>query len=135
MQAIHNEIGGFFFVYGHGGTGKTYLYKAILAAVRSQEKIALATTTSGIAALLLPGGRTAHSRFHIPINISDESTCEIKRGTQVAELLLKTSVILWDEVPMAHRNFLEALDRSLRDILRIQILIVLTNHLEERLWY
>ena len=120
MQAIHNETGGFFFVYGHGGTGKTHLYKAILAAVRSQEKIALATATLGIAALLLPGGRTAHSRFHIPINISDESTCEIKQGTQVAELLLKTSVILWDEAPMAHRNCLEALDRSLRDILHIQ---------------
>ncbi|XP_030963743.1 uncharacterized protein LOC115984893 [Quercus lobata] len=121
MQAIHNETGGFFFfIYGHGGTGKTHLYKAILAAVKSQEKIALATATSRIAALLLPGGRTAHSRFHIPINISDESTCEIKQGTQVAELLLKTSVILWDEAPMAHRNCLETLDRSLRDILRIQ---------------
>ena len=116
VQAIDNETGGFFFVYGHGGTGKTHLYKAILAAVRSQEKIALATATSGIAALLLPGGRTAHSRFHIPINIFDESTCEIKQGTQVAELLLKTSVILWDEAPMAHRNCLEALDRSLHDI-------------------
>ena len=96
-----------FFVYGHGGTAKTHLYKTILAGVRSQGKIALAIASSGIAALLLPGGRTAHSRFHIPININDESTCEIKQQTQVVELLLKTSVILWDEALMAHRNCLE----------------------------
>jgi hypothetical protein len=32
---------------------------------------------SGIAALLIPGGRTAHSRFAIPINIHETSTCEI----------------------------------------------------------
>ena len=120
MQAIATDSGGYFFVYGHGGTGKTHLYKTILAGVRSQGKIALATASSRIAALLVPGGRTAHSRFHIPININDESTCEIKQQTQVAELLLKTSVILWDEALMAHRNCLEAVDRSLRDILQIQ---------------
>lgn len=32
-----------FFIDGPGGTGKTFLYKAILATVRSQNKIALAT--------------------------------------------------------------------------------------------
>ncbi|KAL4626606.1 hypothetical protein ACB092_05G109200 [Castanea dentata] len=120
MQAIANEIDGFFLSTAMVELGRLDLYKAILAAVRSQEKIALAIATSGIAALLLPRGRTAHSRFYIPINIFDESTCEIKQGMQVTELLLKTSVILWDEAPMAHRNFLEALDRSLRDILRFQ---------------
>ena len=47
---------GMFFVYGHGGTGKIYLYRTILAAIRSKGKIALAVTSSSIAALLLPGG-------------------------------------------------------------------------------
>ena len=50
-----------FFVYGHGGTGKTYLYRTILVAVRSKGKIALAVASSGIVALLLPGGWIAHS--------------------------------------------------------------------------
>ena len=44
-----------FFVYGHGGTGKIYLYRTILAAIRSKGKIALAVTSSSIATLLLPG--------------------------------------------------------------------------------
>jgi hypothetical protein len=113
MEAVTLERGGMFFVYGHGRTGKTYLYRTILSAIRSEGKIALAIASSGIAALLLLGGRTAHSRFHIPINVNDDSTCDIKQRSQTAELLSKTSIILWDEAPMAHRNCFEALDRSL----------------------
>ncbi|KAL4606240.1 hypothetical protein ACB092_09G087600 [Castanea dentata] len=120
MEAVFSEGGGMFFVYGHCGTGKTYLYKTILAAVRSKGKIALAIASSGIATLLLPGGRTTHSRFHIPINVNDESTCEIKQKTQVADLLLKTSIIVWDEAPMANKNCFEVVNRSLQDILQIE---------------
>ena len=32
--------------------------------------------------------------------------------------MTKASLIIWDEAPMAHRNCFEAIDRSLRDILR-----------------
>ena len=72
MEVVFSESGGMFFVYGHGGTGKTYLYRTILTAVRSKGKIALVVASLGIAALLLPGGRTAHSRFYILINVNDE---------------------------------------------------------------
>jgi ATP-dependent DNA helicase PIF1 len=78
----------------------------------------LAVASCGIAALLLQGGRTAHSRFRIPLNINEESTCEIKQGSHLAELLKKTSLILWDEAPMANKHCFEALDKTLRDILR-----------------
>jgi len=43
--------------------------------------------------------------------------CEIKRGSDRAELLKQTSLIIWDEVPMQHRHVVEAVDRTLRDIL------------------
>ena len=39
----------------------TFLYRTLLADVRSKGFLALATTTSGIAASILPGGRTMHS--------------------------------------------------------------------------
>ncbi|KAL4609736.1 hypothetical protein ACB092_08G002900 [Castanea dentata] len=106
MEAIDTERRGMIFVYGFGGTGKTYLYRTILSGIRSKGKIALAVASSGIAALLLPGGRTAHSRFHIPINVNDDSTCDIKQRTQAAKLLSETSIILWDEALMAHRNYI-----------------------------
>jgi hypothetical protein len=64
---------GFFFVSGHGGTGKTFLWNAIIAKLRSQNKIVLAVASSGVASLLLPRGRTAHSRFKIPIDIDEKS--------------------------------------------------------------
>ncbi|WMV18299.1 hypothetical protein MTR67_011684 [Solanum verrucosum] len=41
---------------------------ALLAAVRFKGFTALATATSGVAASVLPGGRTAHSRFKLPLD-------------------------------------------------------------------
>lgn len=64
-----------FFVDGPGGTGKTFLYSLLLAYVRAQGKVALSVASSGIAALLMEGGRTAHSRFKIPVPANETSTC------------------------------------------------------------
>ncbi|XP_016178894.1 uncharacterized protein LOC107621385 [Arachis ipaensis] len=55
----------------------------------SRGKIVLNAASNEIASLLLPGGRTAHSRFSIPITITDESTCNIKHGSLKAELLIQ----------------------------------------------
>ncbi|KAK1400270.1 ATP-dependent DNA helicase [Heracleum sosnowskyi] len=120
IQSVEKEDGVLFFINGRGGTGKTFLWNTIIAKLRSNSKIVLAVATSGIAALLLPNGRTAHSRFHIPLDITAESTCEIRHGTQLAKLLLKTSLIIWDEAPMAHKHCFEALDMTLKDILRVR---------------
>lgn len=106
-----------FFIYGYGGTGKTFLWKTLSAAIRSKGHIVLNVASSGIASLLLTGGRTAHSRFSIPINLNEDSLCHIKPNSDVACLLKKTSLIIWDEAPMAHKHAFEALDRSLKDIL------------------
>ena len=54
---------------GPRGTGKTFIYRTLIAYYKSKGKIILATTSSGIAVTLLPGGRTAHSQFKIPINV------------------------------------------------------------------
>ena len=64
-----SKIKGKFFLDGPGGTGKTYLYRALLAKIRSTDRIVVATATSGIAASIMPGGRTAHSRFKNPIKL------------------------------------------------------------------
>uniref|UniRef100_A0A803PB99 ATP-dependent DNA helicase n=1 Tax=Cannabis sativa TaxID=3483 RepID=A0A803PB99_CANSA len=118
LQSVENEEGHLFFISGHGGTGKTFLWNTLIAKLRSESKIVLPVATSGIAALLLPNGRTAHSRFHIPLEVSAESTCEIRHGTLLSELLMKTSLIIWDEAPMENKYCFEALDKTLRDILR-----------------
>lgn len=80
-------------------------------------KIALAVAASGIASLLLPSGRTAHSRFNIPIDLSERSTCDIKKKSLLATLLEQTAIVIWDEASMSDKRCFECLDRSLRDIL------------------
>jgi hypothetical protein len=106
-----------YFIDGPGGTRKTFVYKAILARIRLQNHIALAVASSGIAAQLLPGARTAHSRLKLPILLTNASTCNIYVNSEYAKFIQTAKVILWDECPMMHRHAFEALDRSLRDIM------------------
>ena len=68
-----------FFLDGLGGAGKTFTYNAILSSVRAEGKVAIAVASSGIAALLLEGGRTAHSRFKIPVPCTADSSCFVDR--------------------------------------------------------
>ncbi|GJX03796.1 ATP-dependent DNA helicase PIF1-like protein [Tanacetum coccineum] len=78
IESVHNQRGQFYFVYGPCGTGKTFLYNTIIARLRTEIKIVLAVASSAIAALLLPGVRTAHSRFIIPLELLENNTCGIK---------------------------------------------------------
>lgn len=118
MQSIMSEQGRMFFLDAPGGTGKTFLLNLILATGRQQGKIILAVASSGIAATLLTGGRTAHSTFKIPLDLSKTETpsCSISRGTNRAELLNSCSAIIWDECTMSHKKSFEAVERLLRDI-------------------
>lgn len=45
-----------FFLYGHEGTGKTFIWKTLSSGIRSKGQIVLTVASSGIASLLLPGG-------------------------------------------------------------------------------
>ncbi|CAN1310135.1 ATP-dependent DNA helicase PIF1 [Linum perenne] len=121
MDAIETKKGKFFFVHGHGGTGKTFLYNCIISKVRSTGGIALVVASSGIAATLLPDGVTAHSRFKIPLEIDNLSTCTIKKGSDVAELLKSATLIVWDEAPMIHKLSFEAVDRTMCDIMNMPL--------------
>jgi hypothetical protein len=76
--------------------------------------------SSGIAALLLDGGRTAHSHFKIPVQgLNSTSTCYISRDFELAALLEAAVVIVWDEVVMMHMHVFEAVNKSLQDIMAI----------------
>ncbi|XP_061343385.1 uncharacterized protein LOC133289472 [Gastrolobium bilobum] len=101
-----------------GREGKTFIWNTLSTHVRSKAEIVLNVASSEIASLLLPRGRTTHSRFRIFIQITKDSTCNIKKNSTLAELLSKTKLIIWDEAPMVHRFCFEALDKTLRDVLR-----------------
>jgi hypothetical protein len=117
LSSVENDRGGMFMINGHGGTGKTFLYNVICSKLRSDGTIVLCIASSGIAALLLPGGRTAHSMFKIPIdNLSADSICSIPKNSMRADLMRVVKCIIWDEIVPQHRYAIEALDRTLRDL-------------------
>ena len=125
IESVYLEKQACIFIDARGGTGKTFILNAILAAVRilNGGTISLSVGATGIAANLLQLGRTFHSRFKAPLSITSESVCNIDAQSTLAQLIRMSRLIVWDEAPMSHRFQLEALDRTLRDI---------TNLLEER---
>ena len=120
-----------FFVNGPGGTGKTFLFNALLAHVRGMGRAALAAASSGIAGLLLDKGTTAHSRFKIPFVTHETSTCNVGLETAEADVLRcvagiladgpKAGIVIWDEAPMAAAHAHESVDRMMRDITGVDV--------------
>ncbi|KAL6518989.1 hypothetical protein OROMI_032946 [Orobanche minor] len=95
MYAVDKGVDGIFFLYGYGGTRKTFIWRTLCSALRGRGDIVLPIASSGIASLLLPKGRTAHSRFGIPLLVDEKSYCnKIKLGTEMTELLKKTELII-----------------------------------------
>ncbi|XP_059295623.1 uncharacterized protein LOC132048957 [Lycium ferocissimum] len=84
---MNQDGGGLFFLYGHGGTGKTFMWKTLSSRVRSKGDIVINVASS---------------------------------GSPLAKLIVKAKLVIWDEAPMMHRYCFEALDRTLRDILRLK---------------
>nr|GEW31827.1 ATP-dependent DNA helicase PIF1-like [Tanacetum cinerariifolium] len=126
QQAAYTEIikhvdadsPGVFFIDGPGD-GKMYLYKALLAEVRSCGLLVVTTASSGAVANNMPGGRTAHSRFKIPLNVHNNSVCNIKKQRGTAQLLCYATIIIWDEASMGKRYAVEAIDQTMQDITRV----------------
>ena len=80
------------FIDARGGTGKTFILNAILAAVRcinSEQggSVALATGTTGKASNLLHLGRTFHSRFKAVLSPHSESVCNVDAQSTLADLI------------------------------------------------
>lgn len=102
------------------GTAKTFTEKVIAAHLRGLGMTVLVVASTGITALQLPGGWTAHSMFKLPLDdrVVPGAVCNIKRQTQRVELLRKCDLIVWDELPTTHKYCVEALDIPLRDLLQ-----------------
>ena len=117
IESIEQQDPKVFFLNGQGGSGKTYMYNTICAKLWSEGLIILCMSSSGISALLIRGGRTAHSVFKTPIdNLTEMSMCHISKNTPHTDLMCSVKAIIWDEVGAQHRYTVEAVDRTLWDI-------------------
>jgi hypothetical protein len=96
--------GKMFFLHGPGSTGKTFLYNTLCHRVRANAWITLCVASSGIAALLLPGGHTAHLTFSIPVEtLCETSCCQIDKNSKQADMMREVHLIIWDEAVTQHK--------------------------------
>ncbi|VDK66501.1 unnamed protein product [Onchocerca ochengi] len=103
-------------IHAPGKTDKTFLIKLILAAIRSQNGIALALALSEIFATFLSGRKIAHSALKLPLNMQfiETPTCSIFKASGMGKVFWKCEFIVRSECTMMQKKFLEALDRSLQ---------------------
>lgn len=118
LDSVEHNSGKGFFLDAPGGTGKTFLINLLLSKVRSLKKIAIAVASSGIAATLLQGGKTAHATFKLPLDMhyNDSPVCNISKQSGTGKLLQNCALIVWDECTMSNKVAAEALNRSLQDL-------------------
>lgn len=73
----------------------------------------------GIAATLLPHGKTVHKTFGLPVPLYHDSNSSLKAQSKEAQYLRETDVFFWDEAPASPRYALEIADRTLRNFANI----------------
>ncbi|GBM10774.1 hypothetical protein AVEN_153-1 [Araneus ventricosus] len=101
-----------FCVNAFAESGKSFLFNAIIRSVRGLGEISVPVTWTGIAAINLEGGRTAHSRFMLPVPILENSS----HNTEDGRFLKASKIIIWDECTMTPHHALSAVDRLFRDL-------------------
>ncbi|XP_046141612.1 uncharacterized protein LOC114882103 [Osmia bicornis bicornis] len=118
VQKIESGDGGLFFLDAPGGTGKTFLLNLLLAQIRKDKGVAVAVASSGIAATLLNGGRTAHSVLKLPLNLAHEEmpVCNISKNSEYGRMLQQCKLLVWDECTMSHKRAIEAVNHTMKDI-------------------
>lgn len=103
-----------FFLTGRAGTGKTTFLKNVQELVTDKQFITLAPT--GVAAILA-GGDTIHSFFGLPREVCAPGTCG-NMGREKVLTLLHVDTIIIDEVSMVRCDIVDAIDFTMRTILR-----------------
>ncbi|GFX68491.1 ATP-dependent DNA helicase [Trichonephila clavipes] len=111
-DSVNANAGGVYFLDAPCGTGKTFLINLLLAKIRSEKKIAIAVASSGIAATLLHGGKTAHSMFEIPLESErmENPVCSVTKNSDKAKVLQDCVFVVWDECTMANKISIEAVN-------------------------
>ena len=107
-----------FFIDGAAGTGKTHLYNYLFNLLKSHNIGVIACAFTGIAATLLPEGRTLHSVFKLPFIIKNYSMSSITSTShsEQYQIIRDLKVIIIDEASMISNDLFNCLDHSLQDI-------------------
>lgn len=111
-----NAEGNCYSLTGEGGAGKSRCYETIYHMVRAMNMHVVVMASTGVAATLLPDGKTVHKTFVVDVPTYSDSVCNVKEGTKQANELTRAAVFLWDEISMSQRYVLEAIDLKLQEL-------------------
>ena len=113
----HPDRPPFIFIEAPGGCGKTFIAEWFLAYNRKDGKIALAAATSGTAATLLPGGKTCHNAFKLPLDMLENRRAKssITPISPQGQLIQQTAFVLIDEICMQTFRLLQVLNYLFKD--------------------
>lgn len=106
-----------FFIDGYAGTGKTFVYTTLYKLLVARGLKVLCAAISGIAASMLPGGRTAHKAFGLKLDMDEHNyASNLGMRTDQANYLRSVDLVIWDEISMAPKWALAAVDQLFRDL-------------------
>ncbi|XP_074099927.1 ATP-dependent DNA helicase pif1-like [Cotesia typhae] len=109
------------FIDGPGGSGKTFIYTTLCELLKDKNKNVCTMAYTGIAATLLPNGKTIHKTFGLPVPMFSDSSSNVKPNSKHGIYLSNVDVFIWDEAPMSPRYALEIANRTLQDIMNNDI--------------
>lgn len=115
LDTPKSASGRFLFCQASGGTGKSFTFNAIIDAANARGKNVLAIASTGIAAQLLRGGRTAHTAFKLGVNPTSTSVIGFDGVSEQALKLRQLHGLIFDECVMQSKVILELIERELRD--------------------
>ena len=103
------------------GTGKTFTLNVLIAKLKSAGKKIFSAAYAGIAGTLLIGGSTFHSQTNAPQEPTIDMVLGIERNTEKCKRIMEADVFVFDESSQKHKWYLEAFDRLLRELTRIDL--------------
>ncbi|RWS00579.1 hypothetical protein B4U79_16845, partial [Dinothrombium tinctorium] len=99
------------FITGGAGVGKTYLVRAIVAALKHEQIPHAVVATTGIASKIAQG-TTIHSFFKLDMNLQ----CRLDFSTIEAEMIRSLKVLIIDEVSMMSATLLRVINSIMQSV-------------------
>ncbi|KAJ8910343.1 hypothetical protein NQ315_004542 [Exocentrus adspersus] len=121
LAAVHggpDHADRYLMVNAAAGSGKSYLFRALIAQLRSEGLSVIVACPTGIAASIFKDGRTIHSTFKLPFDINKTTTSSVTPTSEQGRAIAAASLIIIDEVSMVTSLIFNVIEQALRDICR-----------------
>jgi hypothetical protein len=107
-------------VVARAGTGKSIWVHHIALELRRRNETCICVAASALAATVLPAGQTAHAAFNIPVPCHENTWLIWNEATK--RRIRRARVIFWDEVSMVSVRLIDAVSRSLQQLMKNELI-------------